>query len=151
MRRKKILALAAVWKIPDGIAKLTLTLTKEIYSPLMMLVIFGGMFVTAATALSSLQTKILATVAQPTTDEATLKRIDGLIDELIAQSPNRNINFKGVQKINDELTRIGQPAVQPLISAMKRTNQKEDTSRIYISFILARISQVNSDKRTEFC
>ena len=47
MRRKTILALAAVWERPDGIVKLTLTLMKEIYSPLMMLVIFGGMFVKA--------------------------------------------------------------------------------------------------------
>ncbi len=47
MRRKTILALAVVWERPDGIVKLTLTLMKEIYSPLMMLVIFGGMFVKA--------------------------------------------------------------------------------------------------------
>ena len=36
---------------------------------LVMLVIFGGVFVNAATAQSPLQTKILATAAQPATDE----------------------------------------------------------------------------------
>ena len=40
------------------------------------------MFVTAATAQTSLQTKILATAAQPTTDEANQKRITELIAQL---------------------------------------------------------------------
>jgi len=116
MRRKTILVLAAVWEIPDRIVKLTLTLLKEIYSPLMMLVLFGGMFATATAAQSSLQTKIFATAAQTTTDEATQKRIE----ELIAQLGNED-GFTRGSAVNS-LVRIGKSAVQPLIKALGDSN-----------------------------
>ena len=118
MRRKTILVLAAVWEIPDRIVKLTLTLLKEIYSPLMMLVLFGGMFATATAAQSSLQTKIFATAAQTTTDEATQKRIE----ELIAQLGNED-GFTRGSAVNS-LVRIGKSAVQPRVKALGDKNER---------------------------
>ena len=118
MRRKTILALAAIWEIPDGIVKLALTLTKEIYSPLMMLAIFGGMFVTAATAQTLPQTKILATAAHPTTDEATQKRVDELIKKLGERGGGRSITVRKFAA--KELGEIGNTqAIPHLIKLLK--------------------------------
>ena len=68
MRRKKIL-MPVVIRDPNGTIKLTLILTKEIYLSLLMLLIFGWIFIPEATAQASLQAKIIATSTQPATDE----------------------------------------------------------------------------------
>ncbi len=122
MRQKTLFSLVATREIPDGILKFTLTLMKEIYSPLMMLVIFGGMFVTSAIAQTSRQTKILATAAQPTTDAATQRRINRLkrIDVLIKRlgDEKKNVHKSTV----NALGKMGKLAVQPLINALGDEN-----------------------------
>jgi HEAT repeat protein len=144
MRRKTILALAAIWEIPDGIVKLTLTLVKEIYSPLMMLVIFGGMFVTVATAQTSLQTKILATAAQATTDEATQERIE----ELIAQLGDEDASVRrdaawNLGKIADSKTARSsmKEAVKPLI---KNLADKNPGVRTYAASALGKMGDLTA-------
>ena len=143
MRRKTILALALVWRIPDGIGKLTLTLMKEICSPLMMLVIFGGIFVTAATAQTSLQTKILATAAQPTTDEAIQKKITELITQLGDENDSvRRDAAWNLGKIADSKTAqsLGK-AVQPLI---KNLADKNPGVRAYAASALGKIGNLTA-------
>ena len=143
MRRKTILALPAIWEIPDWIVKSTLTLTKEIYSPLMMLVIFGGIFVTAATAQTSLQTKILATAAQPTTDEAIQKKITELITQLGDENDSvRRDAAWNLGKIADSKTAqsLGK-AVQPLI---KNLADKNPGVRAYAASALGKIGNLTA-------
>jgi len=129
MRRKTILTLAVVSEIPDGIVMLTLTLMKEIYLPLIMLVIFEGMFVTEATAQTSLQTKILATAAQPTTDEATQKIIDELIKRLgdkdvsVRMGAANGLNNIALRYYRDpQAARPIKQAFQPLIKSLGDEN-----------------------------
>ncbi len=122
MRRKMILALETVWKIPDGIVKSTLKLMKDKYLPLMIIVIFAGIFFTSATAQTSIQTKILATAAKPTTDAATQSGIDKLkrINVLIQQLGNEKKSIRN-SAVN-ALCKMGKPAVQPLINALGDEN-----------------------------
>jgi HEAT repeat protein len=145
MRRKTILALVAIPEMTDGIVKSTLTLTKKIYSPLMMLIIFGGMFINAATAQNSLQTKILATAAQPTTDTATRKKIT----ELIAQLGDENDSVRSdaawnLSKIADSKTDqsfLKREAVQPLIKALA---DKNPAVRKYAASALGKIGDLTA-------
>ena len=109
-----------IWEIPENKGEKMKTQIQKIW--LVMLVIFGGMFVTAATAQIPLQTKILTTAAQLTTDEATQKRITELIAQLGSISNYvRSSAFKA-------LVKIGQPAVQPLSKALGDENVRVRSS-----------------------
>ncbi|MHC4537808.1 MAG: HEAT repeat domain-containing protein [Planctomycetota bacterium] len=113
----------------------------QIKTCLMMLVIFGGMFFTATTAQSSLQTKILATAEQPTTDEATQKKIT----ELIAQLGDENDTVRrdaawNLGRIADSKTQsFVKEAVQPLLKALV---DKSPYVRTYAASALGKIGDI---------
>jgi HEAT repeat protein len=111
---------------------------------LMMLVIFGGMFVTAATAQTSLQTKILATAAQPTTDEATQKRITELITQLGDENDSvRRDTAWNLGKIADSKTAQSfiKEAAKPLIQALA---DKNPGVRTYAASALGKIGDLTA-------
>ncbi len=141
MRRKTILAPATVLKIPDGIIKLTLISIKEIYSPLMILVILGILSEIAATAQTPLQTKILATAAQPTTD------VGKEIDELIIHLGNENDTVRrdaawNLSRIADSKTAQSmRKVVQSLIRALA---DKSPGVRMYAASALGKIGDLKA-------